>query len=335
MNRAGAESMRYAISQMPDSAASSFKIGREINQRIVARGSEYRAANGFASTQSPACSSKQGACGPDQGNTLSGWIRGYGSVGEADQNGYFDAYDASTWGTVIGIDKSFGNILIGLAGGYGFSSIEGAYKAETDMTHGTIYSTFGGDAVFVDMGLTYGQGSTKESGIHNGKFDSDMLSFYIGGGKVYNLKNRLLITPEASMLASFYQQDGFERSGVWGTAKADSFDSNSYLLSLGVNLTPASESTLFNTAIGYQPEVRLHWLHELEADNGDFMYSVNGSGFQPLSVRPRDENTVRVGFGLDMWSWKYEKAKLELDYDGLFSDTYTEHIVSGKASYEF
>ncbi|QBG47518.1 autotransporter outer membrane beta-barrel domain-containing protein [Verrucomicrobia bacterium S94] len=338
MNASGSSSMRFGISQLADVAESTFLMSQHVNQQLAARGTEFRSMNGFASSNPSLGKTPNGVAGPDSDEkTMQGWVRAYGSKGSTDSKGEFSDYDSDTWGMVIGVDKSFGNLLIGLAGGHAQSDIEGSYDADVDSYYGSLYSTYGGERVFLDLALTYGQADTTEtlSGGDSTSFDSDFFSFYAGVGITYDVHEIMSITPEASFLGTYYEQDGFDRSGSWGTAVAKEYDTASYLTSLGVNLSTIHQLDWISKNIAFLPELRLHWLHELNADQDDFQYNVNGVGFLPFAVRSRDEDFGRIGLGFDVWSWNHENAKLEFDYDGLFSDTYNEQIVSGKLTVRF
>ncbi len=331
-NNLGDAPVRYSMSQMPDTAEESIKISRQLNQQLANRGTEFRSMNGFASTK-PGFGQPTGAAGPEGEKTMQGWVRAYGSVGDHDQTDAFAEYDSSSWGTVIGVDKSFGNLLIGLAGGYASSELDGgtAYMADVDTYHGSIYSTIGGESVFVDLALTYGVAETEErNALTTGKFDSDMISAYIGAGKRFDIKEKVSITPEASLLSTFYTQEEFDRTGLPTTTTLEEYDTESFLGSLGVSLATLHEMDWLNQGVALVPEVRLYWLHEFNADPGDLY--IAGT---PYAVRPRDEDLLRLGFGFDLWHGRHENVKFEIDYDGLFSDTYSEHIFSGKAIVRF
>ncbi len=338
LNKGGAEQIRYGISQIPDVSESSFKVSQQVNDQIAARGTEYRSMNGFASTKPKFNNTPAGVAGPekslDEEKTMQGWIRAYGATGNRDADGNFDEYDSSSWGTVIGVDKNFGNLLVGLAGGYSDASLDGSYRADVKTYHGSLYSTFGGEAFFVDLALTYGIAETEEkSSAGIGKFDSDLYSAYIGAGYAFDLGQKISLTPVGSLLASYYDQEEYDRSGIFSGTIQD-YDTTSLLGTLGVNLATQHQIDWLNRGIAYIPEVRLHYIREFNSDPDDVTFVAGGIA-TPFAVRPRDENLFRVGFGLDMWSWRYQNAKFEIDYDGLFSDKYYEHVVSGKATWRF
>jgi|GEM_PF-5472695 len=339
----GTTLLRYDLTQMPDVSESSIQVSQQVHQQIAARGTEFRSMNGFASTRpnfgykaTPA-----GAAGPGESKDMQGWIRAYGANGSKDDDGNFAAYDSGTYGTVIGVDKSFGNLLIGLAGGFSRTDLDGgaAYSADVETYHGSVYATVGGDSTFLDLALTYGQANTEEKSsvlVDSSDFDSDILSFYIGGGKTFEASDKIAITPEASLLSTLYTQDAFNRTGdiLGGTGTIDEYDTESYLGSLGISLATVHQIDWLNRGLAFIPEVSLHWLHEFNPDPDDFTYTILGTPYS-LGVRPRDEDLLRFGFGFDIWNWRYQSTKFEIDYDGLFSDTYSEHILSGKITREF
>ncbi len=333
--------LRFSLSQLPDVSEVSFQISQQLNEQIAARGTEFRSMNGFASSQPRSGTSPTGVAGPenklDEEKTMQGWIRAYGGSGSKDATGKFAEYDTTSWGTVIGLDKSFGNLLVGIAGGYARTDLDAgaAYDAAVDTYHGSVYSTFGGDALFVDVALTYGWSSTdEENTASEGSFNSSLYSAYVGAGYAFNLGEKFSITPEISLLASYYNQEDYERSGILGSGTVKEYDTSSFLGSIGVNLATQHQLDWLSRGIAFIPEVRMHYLHEFDADPDDFSYAIGGTT-SPFSVRSRDEHLFRFGLGVDMWSWKHVNTKFEIDYDLLTSDTYVEQIVSGKATWRF
>ncbi len=338
----GASMFRYTLSQLPDVSESSFQVNQQVNQQIAARGTEYRSMNGFASTKPTRGKNTQpvGAAGPDaEGNTMQGWIRAYGSFGNKDKTDHFSAYDSSSWGSVIGVDKSFENLLVGLAGGFSRTDLDAgsAYQADVETTFGSIYSTIGGERIFVDLAATYGFAKNKEQNgisLQGNEFDSDIYSVYVGGGMNFELGEKVSLTPEASLLSSFFTQESFDRVSNIGTGTVQEYDAQSFLGSVGLNLASQHQIDWLSQGLALIPEVRVHWLHEFNPDPDSFMYTIGGvTG--PSAVRPRDEDLFRLGAGFDIWSWKFQSTKFEFDYDGLFSSTYSEHIFSGKITLQF
>ncbi len=339
----GTKMFRYTLSQLPDVSESSFQVSQQVNQQIAARGTEFRSMNGFASTKPNFGQKAQpaGVAGPksEADKNLQGWTRAYDASGNRDKSGNFASYDSSSWGAVIGVDKSFGNLLVGVAGGYARTDLDAgaAYEADVDTYYGSIYSTIGGESFFVDLAATYGVAKTEESNLLSkqaNNFDSDILSFFIGAGKSFDVKEKLSITPEASLLTSYYNQEAFDRVTSIGTGSIQEYETWSYLSALGVNFATQHQIDWLNHGLTYVPEFRAHWLHEFNPDPDDFFYTIGGIT-APSAVRTREEDLLRLGLGFDIWSWKHQSTKFEVDYDGLFSSDYTEHVFSGKITVRF
>ncbi|WP_372845257.1 autotransporter domain-containing protein [Pontiella sp.] len=346
----GEKIFRYSLTQLPDAPEATFQLGQQVNQQLSARGSEFRTMNGFASNtpQFDSAFQPQGAAGPvnksDEERTLQGWVRAYGSFGDRNATGKFSAYDMGSWGSVIGVDKNFGNLLVGLAGGFARTDIDAgdSYDASIESYHGSIYATVGGERVFVDLAGTYAWAETEEQSIaiDKSKFDSDIYSAYIGTGIRFDLKETVSITPEASFLASFYNQESFDRqSSVMNTQEISDYSTESYLGSLGVSIATIHQLDWLNQGVAFIPELRGHWLHEFNADQDDFSYQtqVSDGSYKTYSfgVRAREEDLFLLGCGFDIWSWKHQNSKFEIDYDGVYSSDYHEHIFSGKVTYRF
>ena len=168
----------------------------------------------------------------------------------------------------------------------------------------------------------------------DGDFDSVTYSGYIGAGKKFNVSRKIAVTPEASILASYYDQAAYQRNFLNTTLKVNTYNEHSYLGSLGINIASSHQIDWFNLGWAMIPELRVHWLHEFNSELDDFSYIIGGSS-ETFGVRAREEDLLKLGFGLDVWSWRNAGSKFEIDYDGLFSSDYTEHGISGKFTFKF
>ena len=139
-----------------------------------------------------------------------------------------------------------------------------------------------------------------------------------------------------SFLYSKYDQDSYLRPGI--TEKiVDEYTSTSKLLTAGVNIATQYQIDWFNLGLAMIPEFRLHWLHEMNSNESDVInYTLSdGSYSSSLNLRSRDENLLKVGVGLNVWSWFSKNTRLEIDYDLTTSDNYKEHLISGKIGIKF
>lgn len=332
----GERMLRYSESQMPDAVDTTFTVQQQVSEQIAARGTEFRSMNGFASTKKR---SPQGASGPDsteQDDLMQGWIRIYGAFSEQDAEGELPDYESDVVGTVVGIDRRFGNLLLGIAGGFASGTIDAGdtYDGEIDTYHGSLYSSIGSDKSYMDLALTIGISDTEVGNVAtDDKFNSYSWAGYIGAGRSMELSENIKFTPEASFLLSYYDQEEYEREGINAKTLYE-YDEWSYLSSIGANVALANElSFMYN--IAFIPELRVHWLHEFNTDLDKFSYTSQANGRQSFAVRSREEDLLKVGVGLDIWSWKKQNTKFEVDYDGVYGDGYSQHTASGKVTIQF
>ena len=88
----------------------------------------------------------KGISGPSSKDHSQGWIRNYNVRGNYNATSLFSSHNLDGSGTIIGFDKYYDNILIGIAAGSASSKsyVDSAYASDTDMVNGSIYSTIGG-----------------------------------------------------------------------------------------------------------------------------------------------------------------------------------------------
>ena len=93
----------------------------------------------------------------------------------------------------------------------------------------------------------------------------------------------------------------------------------------------------FNLGVAMIPEFRAHWLHEINSNESDTLnYTfLNNNDTGSLSVRSRDKSLIKVGAGLNIWSWYLKNTRLEVDYDLTKSESYKEHLISCKLGVKF
>jgi outer membrane autotransporter protein len=145
-----------------------------------------------------------------------------------------------------------------LAGGYARADLDAgsAYDANINTYYGSVYSTYGGESLFIDLALTYGMSDTDESAQNltmSGSFDSSLISAYLGAGYRFDLGEKLALTPEASILGSYYDQDEYTRTSALGNGTIGEYDTTSILGSIGVNLASQHQIDWLNRGIAFIP----------------------------------------------------------------------------------
>ena len=338
----GSQLIRFTETQTSDNADISIQNQQQVANVIAQRSSEVRAKNGFASAKKQ-LRLPYGLAGPSQPNIqMQGWIRGYKSSTSRDETSLFTGYDADTSGTIIGIDKRYGRLLIGLSAGITSSQINGGttYGSSIDSTQMGIYASIGSEKSYFDFAYTQSdmdhEVNNRVLSNVNETYSATLNSFYVGVGQSIHLNKRFKITPEASLLISTYDQDAYQRSGVYAgdTKQIASYSTDSQMLSLGATLSTKNQINWSNRGLTMIPEFRFHWLRELNPDLEDMRYT-SSLGSDTLSIRSREENLFKMGVGLDFWSWHFDKTKFQLNYDLTTGESYQEHLVSGKINLSF
>ncbi len=271
------------------------------------------------------------------------WGRGYGSYIEQDKKDGFASYEARIGGAMLGLDKSFGNLLMGVGAGYTRTVVDGAsgHDAVADTGHGVAYLSAHGERLFFDVSATYALNAveTKEREFqYRGKYDAHTAGLYLGGGVGVSLFGVGVLTPEASILNTLYQRDAYvERSYVGFADKDyDSYDQWSHLTQLGATLSSVQDIDIQSMEMGIQPELRAHWLHEFNDEMDDETYTMNNVSGLSAALVAREEDLVKVGASLRFVTWALDTTEASFDVDGIFgSDGYDAYVVSGRIIHRF
>jgi len=278
-----------------------------------------------------------GAMGPHlYGSQSQVWAKGYGSWGQRDAVDSFSDYDQSVYGALLGMDKSYGELMAGLAGGMAISDIsqDDGDSSEATTGYGILYASVGTVSWFGDINLGYGHSKIEDqSGTMfntSAEYTADQLGFYLGGGKEMVFSDdRLFITPSAAMSGAYYLQGGYtEHSTTAVPRSVDEYDYLSYRSELGLKTLYTYE--LKRTIL--MPEVHVNWLHEFNADEQRIGYSLVGdSGRYSFGLPAPVEDLYEVGALLSWWKNLGGNGKFHewaLGVDSRFGDGYMETTAS-------
>ncbi len=280
-----------------------------------------------------AAAKPKGPAGPHKAKQeLRGWMRGYGNWASHDGTSSFSGFDQNVYGTVVGFDKVFNNVLLGAAGGYSRSNLtqDNNDSSDAKTSFGVLYASWGTTDWFGDLNVSYGR---SRIGTHSGTvltgeadFDANNYAVYFGGGKEFQLSEgeSILLTPEAALNVGYYDQEGYN-DGLMGV---DAYDRWSVLSRLGVALAVEKQTG----SILWKPEARAYWLHEFNADPDRISYMIAGSRYT-FGVQAPDEDILEVGIGLT--ATINDRLELALDLDSQFSENYSALTVGARAMYEF
>jgi len=283
--------------------------------------------------------------------TYQAWGSGYGSYIKKNETDDVGGYDASIGGGVLGLDKRFNNLLLGLGTGYAHTSLKENWEggSEADTFYGTVYAAVDGEIGFLELNANYAFNDVESKGApivgsYEGEYNAGTLGMYIGGGLGFSMfKDSLLFTPEASLLATYYDRESYTESSPATEAEGsfpdrvwDAYDQWSYLGSLGATLSMIKQIESFDLEMEFQPELRAHWLHEFNAEMDDASY-VMETFTDPIETvfNAREEDLVKLGTGVRFSQWNSDSLEFRLDLDVLFGQDYKAYIGSAKLLHRF
>ena len=150
----------------------------------------------------------------------------------------------------------------------------------------------------------------------------------------------MLFTPEVSLLTTYYDRESYTETssavGPYPDKEWDAYSEWSYLCSLGATFSMVRHIESLNLEMEFRPEVRVHWLHEFNAEMDNPTYlQVGGVNSIGVSLQAREEDLIKVGTGIRFSKWDSDTLEFGLDIDGAFGQDYAAYIISGKLLHRF
>ena len=153
---------------------------------------------------------------------------------------------------------------------------------------------------------------------------------YVGGGKEI-VGNYLIITPQASLLGNYYNQESYVENSSTAVARSVESFNTFYLQSrVGCNVG-------FYMAMGdvfIRPEISAFWLHEFNTDEESLTYSlVGGSDTYIQQLQAPEEDLFELGAGVSAKLGEY--LEVSADIDGRYANDYSDFTLLGNIRYQF
>lgn len=270
------------------------------------------------------------------------WGRGYGSYSEQDTSDGFVGYDATIAGGILGLDRQINNMLLGIAGGYARTDLQGGADKDgnSDTLHAVAYFSTHGDHAFLDINANYAYNDVEteyQTLGFEGDYAAHTVGLYLGGGYAIPIGERVVLTPEASILNIYYTRDSYtEKSDLYPALMWDAYDQWSHLGSIGATLAMIQKIELRDSEVAVQPELRAHYLHEFNDQFDDETYMMTGGQYTiGASLKAREESLVKLGVGVLLSKWSSDTTEVGLDLDGAFGEDYNAYVFSGKIIHRF
>ncbi len=282
-------------------------------------------------------SNPEGPAGPgEEGDGMSGWFKGYGGLGTSTAGDGHYGYDMNLFGSVVGCEKSFGKLLVGLAGGMAVSGMEFENKDSLDAVgyHGSLYASHGVEDLFVESVLSFSAaGLQSASGSRfdvSSGYDSTDISCYLGLGYILD-ERALYLMPEAAILVSQYSQDGYtDISDSSVPAVVDSYSRLGMQSRLGFSSALRREVADKEILV----RARLNWLHEFNATDERVGFKLlGGTEEHSFAVLLPEADHLDMGLSLDL---RVNRAlTLQTTFDYLFGSQYTAYHFSAGLGFDF
>jgi hypothetical protein len=273
-----------------------------------------------------------GAQGPRQGEShMAAWMKGYGSLGSGNGESVYNAYDVTLMGSILGVDASFGEWLLGCAGGVFSSGM--AFENNDDLSafgfHGSLYASHGVDGFFVESSLSASMASMESTlgslfDVSSSYGSSDFFG-YLGSGLILE-DGPFRLVPDLGIAVNQYNQDGFtDSSDNIVPTEVDTYSK------LGAQVQAGLAGSLYRKWRGkaIRASLKARWLHELVEADEQLEYRLFG-GTEPheYAVLSPSINMVDVGFGLSAQINRTLSLGLEVDYL-VSSDFEAYHVDAG------
>ena len=116
----------------------------------------------------------------------------------------------------------------------------------------------------------------------------------------------------------------------------DSYEQWSHQSEVGAAVSMVRVLDNARLQMAFQPELRVHWVHQFEPDMDAESYRFTGTA-ETLNARlqSREEDLIRLGAGVRFWNWDSQTTEFGLNLDHLTGGAYAEWMVSGHFIHRF
>ena len=279
----------------------------------------------------------RGPAGPprnQKGSSL--WMKGYSAIGTAAEDGDREGYDLSGRGAVIGLDRTFGELVLGVAGGTFNQTMtmdsSGSYSGAG--THATVYASHGIEGWFFETSASLSSASLAFESDGAFEVDADYtatdLIFRLGTG--YIMRNeRSSWTPEVGLVVNMYSQDAVTDNSVNSVpVELDALSQMGFQMQLG--LTGAFRRNFIGRELLTQLKVR--WMNSLGIvdEEIDFQLSGGGDSYQMPLLTPA-KSLIEIGVGTQLRMNRSFSLLLGFDYE--FGGGYSANRLNAGLRYNF
>ena len=263
-------------------------------------------------------------------------MKGYSAIGTAAEDGDREGYDLSGRGVVLGLDRTFGELVLGVAGGTFNQTMamdsSGSYSGAG--THATVYASHGIEGWFFETSASLSSASLAFESDGAFEIDADYtatdLIFRLGTG--YIMRNeRSSWTPEVGLVVNMYSQDAVTDNSVNSVpVELDALSQMGFQMQLG--LTGAFRRNFIGRELLTQLKVR--WMNSLGIvdEEIDFQLSGGSDSYQMPLLTPA-KSLIEIGVGTQLRMNRSFSLLLGFDYE--FGGGYSANRLNAGLRYNF
>ena len=259
-------------------------------------------------------------------NALKGvdvWTQGFGSYLHQAPQGYFNGYNATLWGTILGFEVPLMDyIRTGIAGGFSQNFIRGkdfCNRIESNSYQGTLYGKFERENFYIDTSLTFAYNTYDASRLlyviteerqATAKYNGQQYDGYIETGYTMYV-NKLAVTPLTSFEYMNLHIADYAESGA-GALSLNVGEQNNNMAQSGFGV---KFSIPFATKYAdLVPEFKVKWLYDWVGQDQQATSSFTGGGaaFVTNSFKPDRSNW---DFGTKLTICAKNNTELAVNYD--------------------
>jgi outer membrane autotransporter protein len=265
-----------------------------------------------------------------------GWAGAYGENGSRDGSGVLSGYDAAVYGTALGLDRAFDNMVIGLSGGLSGSSIDqdDGDTSDASTVYGALYATVRLKEIDWDLMGSYGNISIENSS--GTVFDSDAetdastMVFYVSASEEA-VSGPFTFAPLVAFQAAHFDQEGYDEVSANAIGRAvDSYDRWSYKSILGATAGTVKPMAAFDLIIRGSAS----WQHEFNTDVDTLNYTLIG-GTDPHFFKVQAPVEDLFDVGIHVGALIGGRLEVGAGIDGRFSGEYSAASYNARVQYTF
>lgn len=277
-----------------------------------------------------------GAAGPAASGETRGWISTFGGRMTRDAASGLSDFDLTTYGTIVGMDRMYEELTLGVAGGLTGTSIDQDDGDRSDATtaYGAVYASKQVEGIDLDLVGSFGFSSIEnESGTIFGtdaETEATVVALY-GALSEEQSYGPFTFAFVAGLQAASYRQSAYdETSSVAIGLEVDNYDRWSVESTLGGTLGATHMFKNFDLIT----QLNMGWRHEFNSDPDELDFRLEG-GLRRHTFEVDAPSSDIVDLGVDISALFKERLEVGVGLEGRIAQEFSALNYNAKVQYSF